>query len=59
MENKLASLLIVPLGKVPYFAGFLHLGVVDRWLATPKQARIVQLSLSHVRRINNMQLNKK
>ena len=37
--------------------GFPHLGVVDRWLATPKRARIALWSLSRDRRIN-MQLNK-
>ena len=38
VENKPASLLVVPLGKA--LSGFPHLGVVDRWLATPKRARI-------------------
>ena len=35
--------------------GFPHVGVVDRWLATPKRARIAHWSLSRDRRIN-MQL---
>ena len=39
VENKPASLLVVPLGKT-LIKGFPHLGVVDRWLATPKRARI-------------------
>ena len=38
VENKPASLLVVPLGKA--LSGIPHLGVVDRWLATPKRARI-------------------
>ena len=38
MEKKPASLLVVPLGKA--LSGIPHLGVVDRWLATPKRARI-------------------
>ena len=38
VENKPASLLVVPLGRA--FSGIPHLGVVDRWLATPKRARI-------------------
>ena len=38
MENRPASLLVVPLEE--HLAGFPHLGVVDRWLATPKRARI-------------------
>ena len=38
-----------------HLAGFPHLGVVDRWLATPKRARIAHRSLSRDRRIN-MQL---
>ena len=38
--------------------GFLHLDVVDRWLATTKRARIGLSSLSCDRRIN-MQLNLK
>ena len=37
MENKPESLLVVPLRKV--FSDIPHLGVVDRWSATPKQAR--------------------
>ena len=39
MENKPASLLVVPLGKA-LGAGLPHLGVVDKWMATPKRARI-------------------
>ena len=38
-----------------HLAGFPHHGVVDRWLATPKRARIAHWSLSRDRRIN-MQL---
>ena len=38
VENKPASLLVVPLGKA--LGGIPHLGVVDRWPATPKRARI-------------------
>ena len=38
VENKPASLLVVPLGKT--LNGIPHLGAVDRWLATPKRARI-------------------
>ena len=34
MENKPASLFVVPLGKALSLAGFPHLGVVDRWPAT-------------------------
>ena len=37
VENKPASLLVVPLGK--HLAGFPHLGVVDRWPATSKRVR--------------------
>ena len=37
VENKPASLLLVPLGKV--LTGFFHLRVVDRWPETPKGAR--------------------
>ena len=38
MENKPASLLVVPLGEA--LSGIPPcLGVVDRWLATPKRAR--------------------
>ena len=40
MENKPASLLVVPLGKALNLARFAHFGVVDRWLATPKRARM-------------------
>ena len=35
MENKPASLLVVPLGKV--LPGLPHVGVVDRWPVTPKR----------------------
>ena len=38
MESKPARLLVVPLGKA--HSGISHLGVVDRWPATPKRARI-------------------
>ena len=38
VENKSASLLVVPLGKA--LSGIIHLGVVHRWPATPKRARI-------------------
>ena len=38
MENKPASLLVVPLGKA--LGGIPHLGVADRWPAAPKRARI-------------------
>ena len=37
VENKPASLLVVPLGKA--LSEIPHLGVVDRWLAIPKRAR--------------------
>ena len=37
VKNKPASLLMVPLER--HLAGFPHFGVVDRWLATSKQAR--------------------
>ena len=37
MENKSAILLVVFLGKT--LGEVLHLGVVDRWPATPKRAR--------------------
>ena len=37
-ENKPASLLVVRWKR--HLSGFPHLGVVDRWLATPKRARI-------------------
>ena len=43
MENKPASLLVVPLWE-GHLAGFPHLGVVDRWLATPKRARYSALN---------------
>ena len=38
VENKPASLLVVPLGR--HLTGFPYLDVVDRWPATPKRARI-------------------
>ena len=38
VENKPASLLVVPLRKA--LSGIPPLGVVDRWQATPKRARI-------------------
>ena len=38
VENKPASSLVVPLGKA--LSGIPHLSVVDKWLATPKRARI-------------------
>ena len=38
VKNKPATLL-VPLGKA--LSGIPHLGVVERWMATPKRARIV------------------
>ena len=41
-----------------HLAGFPHLGVVDRWPASPKRARIAHWSDSRDRRIN-MQLNTK
>ena len=37
VKNKSASLLIGPLGKT--LGGIPHVGVVDRWLATPRRAR--------------------
>ena len=37
LENKRASLLVSP---EKAFSGIPHLGVVDRWPATPKRARI-------------------
>ena len=58
MENKSESLLVVPLGTA-YLAGFSHLGVVDRWLATPKRARIVHWLLSRDRSIDMQQNTKK
>ena len=36
MANKPTSSLVVPLGKA--ISGIPHLGVVDRWPATPKRA---------------------
>ena len=39
MENKPASLLVVPLGKVRNGIPPSHLGGVDRWPATRKRAR--------------------
>ena len=53
MENKPASSLVVPLER--HLTGLPHLGVVDRWLATPKRARIAHWSLSRDRRINMQQ----
>ena len=43
-----------------HLAGFLHLGVVDKWLATPKRARmeIAHSLLSRDRRINMPQNTK-
>ena len=38
VEDKPASLLVVSLKYRP-LAGFPHLKVIDRWLATPKRAR--------------------
>ena len=38
VENKPASLLVVPLGKA--LSGIPHLGVVDRWPATPERAGV-------------------
>ena len=38
VENKPASLFVMQLGKA--LSWIAHLGVVDRWLATPKRARI-------------------
>ena len=38
VESKPASLLVVSVGKA--LSRIPHLGVVDRWLATPKRARI-------------------
>ena len=37
MKNKPESVLVVPLVKV--LSGFIHLRVVDRWLAAPERAR--------------------
>ena len=37
-ENKPASLLVVALGK-EFLAGFSHVQVVDRWVATLRRAR--------------------
>ena len=56
MENKPASLLAVSLGKA--LSEISHHGVVDRWLATPEQARIAHCSLSRKGKIN-MQLSTK
>ena len=56
MENKPASLLVVPLGKA--LSWIPHRSVVERWLATPKRARTALLSLSRDRKIN-MHLNAK
>ena len=41
-----------------HLAGFPHFGVVDRWLATPKRARIAHWSLSRDRRIHKQQNQK-
>ena len=40
MENKPASLLVVPLKKVAYLARFPHLGVIDRCRAVESQTRV-------------------
>ena len=56
VENKPASLL-VPLGKA--LSGVPHLGVVDRWLVTPKRARVEHQSLSRDRTIIMQQIQKK
>ena len=41
MKNKPASLFVVPLGKAHSVSvSSIALGVVDRWLATPKRARV-------------------
>ena len=50
MENKPASLLVVPLRKA--LSGIPHLGVVDRWQATAKRARKAHLLLFRGRGIN-------
>ena len=56
-KNKPANLLVVPLGKT--LSGIpSHLGVVDKWPATPKQAPTAHGSISRDRRII-MQLNTK
>ena len=55
MENKPASLLVVPLGR--HSVGFPHFRLVDRWPVTPKRARYSALIVSRDKRINNMQLN--
>ena len=40
-----------------HLAGIIHLGVVDRWLETPKRASIAHCSFSRDRR-TNMQIQK-
>ena len=40
----------MPLGKA--LSGISHLGAIDRWLATPKRARIAHCSLFRNRRIH-------
>ena len=50
MKNKPASLLVLSLGKA--LSRISHLGVVDRWLATPKQALIAHCLLSRDRSID-------
>ena len=57
MKNKPASLLVVPLEKA--LSGISHLGVIDRWLATPKRVRDAHLSLSRGRKSNMQQNTKK
>ena len=56
VENKPASLLVVPLGKV--LSRITHLGVVEKWLATPKRACTAHRWLSRDRRINIQQKKK-
>ena len=56
MENKPASLLVVPLGKT--LSGISHLGKIDKWLTTPERARYSALIASRDTRIN-MQINAK
>ena len=55
VENKPQVYLLRRSGK--HLAGFPNIGVVDRWLVTPKRARIALSSFSRDKRIN-MQLNK-
>ena len=53
MVDKLASLLVLlrkALSRIPSY-----LGVVDKWLATPKRARVGHWSFSRDRRINMQQ----